>query len=139
MNLKLQSSLAFVTVVLMLVALAIACTGESDEEAAIKAKVTVSNAYCVKYEKDYLPHMACYATITNGSDKKLKDIEIRWNFLSRTDAEVHNVSETVMEFFEPGKSRKVSKTGIPDPSILMDKVKQTVKYECKIERVKVAE
>ena len=139
MKQKLQSSLAFVSVVLMLVVLAIACAGESEEEAALKAKVTASNAYCSKYEKDYLPHMACYAVITNGTDKRLKDIEVRWNFLSRTDAEVYNVSETVMEYFEPGKSRKVSKTGIPDPSILLDKVKQTVKYECKIERVKIAE
>ena len=139
MNQKLQSSLAFVIVVLMFVALAIACTGESDEEAALKAKVTVSNAYCAKYEKDYLPHMACYATVTNGSDKKLKDVEVTWRFLTRTGTEVNNESHTEMDFFEPGKSRKVSKTDIPDPSLLLDKVKQTVKYECRVDRVKVAE
>jgi len=135
----LKSSLAFLSVVLMLVALAIACTGEREVEAALKEKVTARNAYCVKYEKDYLPHIACYAVITNGSDKKLKDVEVTWRFLSRTGTEVNSESHTEMNFFEPGKSRKVSKTDMPDPSLLRDKVKQTVKYECRIDRVKVTE
>lgn len=134
-----KSSLAFLSVILMLVALAIACTGESSEEAALKAKVTASNAYCVKYEKDYLPHMACYAVITNGTDKKLKDVEVTWRFLSRTGTEVNSENYTEMDFFEPGKSRKISKRDIPDPSLLRDQVKQTVKYECVVDRVKIAE
>lgn len=135
---KTQAGFAFLTVVLLLIALAIAC-GESDEDKAIKEKVTISAAYCSKYTKDFLPYLTCYATVTNNSDKRLKDIDLKWSFLSKTDNELHSESATIMEYFEPGKPKSVRKSEIPDPSLISDDIKQTAKYKCTIEKINLAD
>lgn len=139
MYLKIQSTLAFTAVISVLVILSLACTEESGEKKKIRENLIISNASCSKYQKDYMPHMKCWATITNNSKTRLKDVKVEWSFLSKSDAVLNSESASIMDFFEPGKSKVVSKRDIPDPSFFRDTVKQTVKYTAEITGFEIAE
>lgn len=139
MNFRIQSALAFTSVIIVLVILSLACSEESDEKKKIRENLSVSKAACSKYNKDYMPYMKCWATVTNNSGVRLKDIEVEWSFLSKSGAVLNSENTAVMDFFEPGKSKVISKRDIPDPSIFKDSVKQTVKYEAEIVGFEIAE
>jgi hypothetical protein len=139
MNFRIQSALAFTSVIIVLVILSLACSEESDEKKKIRENLSVSKAACSKYNKDYMPYMKCWATVTNNSSVRLKDIEFEWSFLSKSGAVLNSENTAVMDFFEPGKSKVISKRDIPDPSIFKDSVKQTVKYEAEIVGFEIAE
>ncbi len=139
MNLRIQSALAFTSVIIVLLILSLACTEESDEKKKIRENLTISKASCSKYQKNYMPYMKCWATITNNSDVRLKDIKVEWSFLSKSGAVLNSERTSIMDFFEPGKSKVVTKRDIPDPSLLRDTVKQTVKYTAEITEFEIAE
>ena len=136
---KFHSILAFSAVIALLVALSLACTDESDEKKKIRENLSISKVSCSKYEKDLMPHMRCWATVTNNSTVRLKDMEVEWSFLSKTGAVLNTEKAAIMDFFEPGKSKLVSKRDFLDPSFYKDSVKQTVKYEAVIVSFEIAE